>query len=411
MAMKQLYINGTGTGDFGIYISSDTYLSAPSIEYIEYQVPGRNGNLVNSSGRLNNIIRKFDCYIPNNAQANFDGFKKLLYSSIGYLQISSDYESDTYQLGYLAQEIEATPFLSDDVLKVSFELYFSCQPQKFRNTVSHLTATSGTVAQDRYIIPKTDGWITRMMKTIPSYDLPSADYYLVSIGQSFQTTVSNITVNFPESDFIGLAVMEFSPSTQEIIDYLGYANSGNLLKYSGTYTKPSGYYNPCLVYITPLEALGTLSSEGEADGSAFHDVRTMHHLLDGTNIHAVGFNAEYKFTFSTEQRGRWALHNYTVIKGHLNGEEQWKGVVDINADALSQFVGISSTPDFEIIIDSENLTVRGGKIGDNLNLNAYVNIIGQIDGLADEIEIINYRTVEGQVQIRQVDVYARWWKV
>jgi len=138
-----LYINDTPSSNYGIYIDSDTYLSAPQIDYTAYQVPARNGDLVQYNKRLNNVVRHFRCFIPKNVQANLDGFKKLLYSNIGYLKIASDYDPEVYQFGYLAEGLTAEPFRMGDALQVSFDLYFSCQPQRVFTDLSQISRTFG----------------------------------------------------------------------------------------------------------------------------------------------------------------------------------------------------------------------------------------------------------------------------
>ena len=64
MARKNLYINNTNIGTYGIYISSDTILNSPQIDYKEYSVPGRTGNIIQYNNRLDNVVRKFTCHIP-----------------------------------------------------------------------------------------------------------------------------------------------------------------------------------------------------------------------------------------------------------------------------------------------------------------------------------------------------------
>lgn len=130
MARNTLSINGTDISTFGIYISSDTYLDAPKIDYAEFEIPAKNGTAILDRKRLNNVIRKFDCYIPEieNIQTGMDKLKKLLYLNRGYLTISSSYEADWYQYGYLAQEINVKPF---NKKAAEFSLFFSCLPQKY----------------------------------------------------------------------------------------------------------------------------------------------------------------------------------------------------------------------------------------------------------------------------------------
>ena len=75
--MKSLSINGTNLSTFGIYLSSDTYLNSPQIDYSEYQVPARNGNVILDNKRLGNVVRKFSCYIKDDPESGIVSLKKL----------------------------------------------------------------------------------------------------------------------------------------------------------------------------------------------------------------------------------------------------------------------------------------------------------------------------------------------
>lgn len=128
MAKKYLYINDTRIE--GIYISSDTYLNSPAFDYSEFQIPGRDGNVILDNKRMGNVIRRFDCYIPEtgNVETALRDLKSILYNNRGYLKIASDYDPGFYQYGYLAEGLEVSPF---DQKTASFSLYFSCLPKIF----------------------------------------------------------------------------------------------------------------------------------------------------------------------------------------------------------------------------------------------------------------------------------------
>ena len=144
--MKTLKINNTPLSNYGIYISSDTYLDAPQIDYSEYQIPGRDGNVIQYNA-INNVIRKFDCYIPEitNIDNAMLSLKKLLYANLGYLTLESDYDSGTYQEGYLAQQINVDPF---NEKAAKFSLYFSCKPKKISKTLTTQTHVITTILDD-----------------------------------------------------------------------------------------------------------------------------------------------------------------------------------------------------------------------------------------------------------------------
>lgn len=411
--MKQLYINGTGTGDYGIYISSDTYLSAPSIEYTEYQVPGRNGNLVNSSGRLNNIIRKFDCYIPDSAQANLDEFKKLLYGTIGYMQITSDYEPDTYQLGYLAQELEVAPFLSDDVLRVTFSIYFSCQPQKYYLTNSDITQSVSPRGGQGYVLPRSHPWIQRILKQTPTGDMPSASLYYLFIGSTFTSKINSASITLPTADFLALLSFQWDMAGQEFIDYIAHSNNGNTLTLSTPYNIPSGYNMLSYALLIPFDTIGIATGNIYLDGVENTINRRVGALIDThiTQRTVLGLTASYEYKFGLSASSDLTYDHYTTIEGLLNGAKQWEGHIFIDSNALRTLLGSVSTNGAVLTIDSETLSVVGGLIGENRNLNAYVNIDGRIDGIADEIRVIDHNTAYEVMGISRFKISPRWWKV
>ena len=81
MARKHLYLNDVDVANYGIYINSDTYLDSPQISYTEHAIPGRNGTVLQYNKRMNNVTRKFTCYIPikANIETALASLKKLIY--------------------------------------------------------------------------------------------------------------------------------------------------------------------------------------------------------------------------------------------------------------------------------------------------------------------------------------------
>ena len=426
MAMKQLYINGIGTGTYGIYISSDTYLNAPAPDYVAHPIPGRNGDLLQFNNRLNNVARQFTCYIPDNAQANMDGFKKLLYSAMGYLEISSDYESDTYQRGYLAEQIEADPFQSDSLLRVTFDLIFSCEPQKYFKTNTSETIlfqrTSPTWAS--YIVPRSHPIIWKLFQSIPTRDIPKGESFLVQFIS--QTAISQgITLSdaqFTSSDYEGFVAMIVAESVNirniaKLWSLCGYATNGVINEPAYTYTTESDC--GVAVVIPADEECTWTATMNQSGGSAFTNTITMQPQGTATDTDALGLHytleidGEYGQGYGIEyEEGNIQI----AIEGLLNGTPSFSGMITVDTKPLRSITVYGQTYPAKIYIDSDNLTGYAEVNGETINMSEGIGVWGAIDGIADEVNLICYKQFQSNHQFDpffyQSFVFSpRWWKV
>ena len=181
-----LYINDTNIGEYGIFISSDTYLDAPLIDYTAYQIPARDGDVILNNKRLNNVIRKFVCYIPDNTDVNvaLNKLKKLLYSEFKYLKLVSDYNEDVYQYGYLAQEISVEPF--NHGMTATFELYFSCLPYKYLTSNPSVNLGNfGTPATRKIVRNDNKDLLKVLAQAKNDYPYSFIGWYLGSLSSGF----------------------------------------------------------------------------------------------------------------------------------------------------------------------------------------------------------------------------------
>lgn len=192
---KNLYIDDVNIGNYGIYISSDTYLNAPLIDYTEFQVPARDGNLILDNKRLNNVIRKFDCYIPENydLEGGLNKLKKLIYSKRGYFKIVSDYDNSYYQYGYFAEELNVEPFITQSA---NFTLYFSCLPQKWYTETTKISKNVDTLRYSPRYRKSDDPVIQKLLATTKNnYDISNGWLLGATLSSGiFANTTYNINV-------------------------------------------------------------------------------------------------------------------------------------------------------------------------------------------------------------------------
>lgn len=230
--MKTLSINGQSLSAYGIYISSDTYLNAPSIDYTEYQIPARDGSLFSYNKRLNDVVRKFTCYIPDgtNVSVAMQSLKALLYSNIGELKLESDYTPNYYQLGNFIDGIEVEPFNLGRT--ATFELYFSCRPYQFERVettidleMSQLNATVFSYESSPFI--------KQIMKKVQApYQRTGGRYIVEAIGKSVPSTACHIQIVDPDFAslgvpcFVALAIVSGDFPNYKLERLLSYGVSG-----------------------------------------------------------------------------------------------------------------------------------------------------------------------------------------
>ena len=151
VSTNTLTINGVNSGDFGLLLTSDTWLNAPEIGYEAYQIPRRSGDLIRRENRMGNIVRRFELFTKGaNARQNVEAFRKVIYTrpfgeaprwSIypNYSKIETSYDPNAVAYGYLVGDAEVEPFLSGDALSLKMTLTFSCVPRKIGKTYDQVT--------------------------------------------------------------------------------------------------------------------------------------------------------------------------------------------------------------------------------------------------------------------------------
>lgn len=402
--MKSLSINGTNLSTFGIYLSSDTYLNSPQIDYSEYQVPARNGNVILDNKRLGNVVRKFSCYIKDDPESGIASLKKLIYSNRGYVRLVSDYDPDTYQMGYLAQEIEFDPFQSGSVLTVKFDLYFSCLPQKYDLEESSLLMI--TTNENYSLLSRYSQRIESLFSQIPANYIPIEKTFIQIPYTGSPTgfnTLTDVSVSWSEGGtFVAL-----------------YGSENGLLAYSNIELNESSitlaqteYY---LYLITPMYTEGSLSINYTIDGTAHTDTFSFTtSRVTKTNSKALGFKMstlELQYRIGMPQ----GAGNGAYICGYMGDEFTGDMFISLHNELWSQEFRIAleeycieNTVNYQVKVDFENNEVYAFKEGlPDLRMTDYFEINGNVN-YGDQVRLVVHGA-NGAIPLYTAKV--RWWSV
>lgn len=137
-----LTFGGFDSRDYGVYISGDGVFNAPSRNYNFIAIPGKDGDIVGPSYRLQNMTVTYPCFIYSNFAENLKNFRAMLMSQIGYKQLIDSYHPNEFRLATFTGPLSVEVQPRHDVGE--FDLEFTCKPQRF--LVSGETETTLTAS-------------------------------------------------------------------------------------------------------------------------------------------------------------------------------------------------------------------------------------------------------------------------
>ena len=128
--MRNYFIlDGVDSRDFGVYISGQGTFNSPEKDYTFYNVPGRDGALLSSENRFNNVTLKYDAFICRDFDNNIAAFRTFLLSLNGYKRLTDSYHPDEFRYAVFTGPLEAKVEKRNDA--GSFTITFSCKPQRY----------------------------------------------------------------------------------------------------------------------------------------------------------------------------------------------------------------------------------------------------------------------------------------
>lgn len=126
---KFLSFAGKNLSEYGVYISGSGVFNSPVRAYNPLQIPGRNGDILGSEKRMENIEVVYPCFVYANFKQNVADLRAWLLSHEGYQTLSDTYHPDEYRKAYYAGGLEVEPTALLDA--GNFELRFMCKPQRY----------------------------------------------------------------------------------------------------------------------------------------------------------------------------------------------------------------------------------------------------------------------------------------
>ena len=108
-------LNGVDSRNYGVYISGKGTFNSPARAMDLIQIPGRNGDLIGLSTRLENGEYRYNnAFIYQNFHNNIESFKAFLLSVPGYRRLIDTYHPGEYRLVAYRGPLEVNPTNKND---------------------------------------------------------------------------------------------------------------------------------------------------------------------------------------------------------------------------------------------------------------------------------------------------------
>lgn len=184
---RTLTYAGKNLTDFSVWWDNSRIFNKPPKLYQSFDIPNRNGTLLSSLNKFENIQIEYDCFIKDNFKDNYNDLIDFLTSFNTYQRLENSEEPETYRMGVFRAEVstETGQFLKDG----RFTLVFDCKPQNFYK--------SGDELQEIAVSLQGNQW-SDTSDNIDGIDLTYTGngYYILS-GTKYTTTIATRLVNIP----------------------------------------------------------------------------------------------------------------------------------------------------------------------------------------------------------------------
>lgn len=128
--MRNFFVfDGVDSRDFGAYISGQGTFNSPARVYESQPIPGRNGEIVVSANRLENVELTYPAYVYTDFRRNLRKLRSFLLSRVGYCRLEDTYQPGEYRMALFRDALEVDVTARNDAGR--FDVTFFCKPQRF----------------------------------------------------------------------------------------------------------------------------------------------------------------------------------------------------------------------------------------------------------------------------------------
>lgn len=128
--MRNFFVfDGADSRDFGVYISGQGTFNSPARVYTSQPIPGRNGEIVVSANRLENVELTYPAYVYTDFRRNLRKLRSFLLSRVGYCRLEDTYQPGEYRMALYRDALDVDATARNDAGQ--FDVTFYCKPQRF----------------------------------------------------------------------------------------------------------------------------------------------------------------------------------------------------------------------------------------------------------------------------------------
>lgn len=124
--------NGHNSDEFGICIEKTPSLDRPERKHNIYQIPGRNGDIIEMLDAYDNIDKTYTVWAANDyftdVTKDYNAIAAWLYTTNGYARLEDDFEPDIFRLAYFVGPMDVENLLN---IYGKTKIKFNCRPERY----------------------------------------------------------------------------------------------------------------------------------------------------------------------------------------------------------------------------------------------------------------------------------------